>query len=44
VTSLKRGAAKANEIARLTVLSLWRGLVGFYRSDNLTYAASIVKW
>jgi len=44
VTSLKRGAAKANEIARLTVLSLWRGLVGFYRSDNLTYAASIAYY
>ncbi|MFN8064420.1 MAG: YihY/virulence factor BrkB family protein [Vicinamibacterales bacterium] len=44
MTSLKRGAAKANEIARLTVLSLWRGLVGFYRSDNLTYAASIAYY
>jgi membrane protein len=31
-------------IARLTALSLWRGLVGFYNSDNLTYAASIAYY
>src|SRR5262245_4801000 len=28
-------------MARLTGLSAWRGFLGFYRSDNLTYAASI---
>lgn len=37
-------ARDASEIARLTALSLWRGLVGFYRSDNLTYAASIAYY
>ncbi len=31
-------------IARLTGLSLWRGFVGFYNSDNLTYAASIAYY
>jgi membrane protein len=29
------------EIAKLTGLSAWRGFLGFYNSDNLTYAASI---
>ena len=32
------------EIARLTAISLWRGLVGFYNSDNFTYAASIAYY
>ena len=32
------------EFARLAGLSAWRGLVGFYRSDNLTYAASIAYY
>lgn len=35
---------KAREIARLTGVSLWRGFLGFYRSDNLTYAASIAYY
>ncbi len=34
----------AREIARLTGLSAWRGLQNFYRSDNLTYAASIAYY
>jgi membrane protein len=34
-------ARRARELALLTGLSAWRGIVGFYRSDNLTYAASI---
>jgi membrane protein len=37
-------ARHAGEIARLTMVSLWRGFVGFYRSDNLTYAASIAYY
>ena len=32
---------KARDIARLTAVAAWRGFVGFYESDNLTYAASI---
>ena len=31
-------------VARLLGLSLWRGLQGFYRADNLTYAASIAYY
>jgi membrane protein len=34
----------AAELARLTAVSLWRGFVGFYKSDNLTYAASIAYY
>jgi len=30
-----------SDIAKLTGVSLWRGFVNFYHSDNLTYAASI---
>ena len=32
------------DFVRLTGLSAWRGLVSFYRSDNLTYAASIAYY
>jgi len=40
------GAAwrKLREIGRLTAVSLWRGFLGFYRSDDLTYAASIAYY
>jgi len=40
------GAAwrKLREIGRLSAVSLWRGFLGFYRSDNLTYAASIAYY
>jgi membrane protein len=34
----------ALELARLAGLSAWRGLRGFYNSDNLTYAASIAYY
>jgi len=36
--------ARVRELARLTALSAWRGFVGFYNSDNLTYAASIAYY
>lgn len=36
--------ARVRELARLTGLSAWRGLHGFYTSDNLTYAASIAYY
>jgi len=40
------GAAwrKLREIGRLSAVSLWRGFLGFYRSDDLTYAASIAYY
>jgi membrane protein len=31
-------------MVRLTALSAWRGFVGFYQSDNLTYAASVAYY
>jgi membrane protein len=37
-------ARQARDIVRLTGLSFWRGLDGFYHSDNLTYAASIAYY
>ncbi len=36
--------ARVREIAKLSGLSAWRGFVGFYTSDNLTYAASIAYY
>lgn len=36
--------SRAKEVAHLTGLSAWRGLVSFYQSDNLTYAASIAYY
>jgi uncharacterized BrkB/YihY/UPF0761 family membrane protein len=36
--------ARVRDIARLTAQSAWRGFVGFYNSDNLTYAASIAYY
>jgi membrane protein len=35
---------RVGDIARLTGLSAWRGFLGFYQSDNLTYAASIAYY
>jgi membrane protein len=47
----KRGRAslvafftRARNLAQLTALSFWRGFLGFYNSDNLTYAASIAYY
>ena len=37
-------ARQARDIVRLTGLSLWKGLEGFYDSENLTYAASIAYY
>jgi membrane protein len=44
VTRLRATGQRASEIARLTGLSFWRGFLGFYHSDNLTYAASIAYY
>jgi membrane protein len=37
-------ARRAREAAVLTGASAWRGFLGFYDSDNLTYAASIAYY
>jgi len=44
VNALRAAARVARDIARLTAQSLWRGVTGFYHSDNLTYAASIAYY
>jgi membrane protein len=44
VKTLGGAGRHARELAMLTALSLWRGFVSFYRSDNLTYAASIAYY
>ena len=40
----RRLLAKARGEVRLTSLAVWRGLTGFYNSDNLTFAASIAYY
>jgi membrane protein len=35
---------RVRDLARLTAASAWRGLLGFYQDDNLTYAASIAYY
>lgn len=35
---------RVRDVARLTGGSAWRGIIGFYNSDNLTYAASIAYY
>jgi membrane protein len=44
VTKLGSVGRQVREIGRLTAVALWRGLIGFYKSDNLTYAASIAYY
>jgi membrane protein len=44
VKRLRVVGRKAGEIAWLSVLALWRGFLGFYNSDDLTYAASIAYY
>jgi membrane protein len=41
---VRRFVRHARELALLTALSSWRGVVGFYRSENLTHAASIAYY
>jgi membrane protein len=41
---LRLAGRNARDIVRLSGLSFWRGLEGFYNSDNLTYAASIAYY
>jgi len=35
---------RTGDISQLTALSFWRGFLGFYNSDDLTYAASIAYY
>ena len=35
---------RLKRLARLTGLALWRGFVGFYRDDDLTFASSIAYY
>ena len=42
--SLGAPARRAYDLAHLTGLSLWQAFLGFYHSDNLTYAASIAYY
>jgi membrane protein len=44
VKAIRAIGRTAREIARLTGQSFWRGFIGFYHSDNLTYAASIAYY
>jgi uncharacterized BrkB/YihY/UPF0761 family membrane protein len=44
VNRLGAAGRHALVLARLTGLAAWRGFVSFYRSDNLTYAASIAYY
>jgi len=44
VNRLRPVARHTRELLWLTVQSAWRGLVGFYQSDNLTYAASVAYY
>jgi membrane protein len=41
---LRAAGRRARDILRLTAQSFWRGFLGFYHSDNLTYAASIAYY
>ena len=38
---MRRFVRHTRDLALLTALSAWRGVVGFYTSENLTHAASI---
>lgn len=44
MNALRAVARQGRDIVRLTGLSFWRGLEGFYNSDDLTYAASIAYY
>ena len=44
MTAQESAARKIRAVVHLSALSLWRGLLGFYRSDDLTYAASIAYY
>src|SRR5919198_775960 len=41
---LRALSRRTRDIVQLTGQSFWRGFLGFYNSDNLTYAASIAYY
>ena len=41
---MRRAVRKVRELAFLSALSAWRGLVGFYSSENLTHSAAIAYY
>jgi membrane protein len=41
---LARFAVRAQTEVRITALAVWRGLTGFYNSDDLTFASSIAYY
>jgi membrane protein len=41
---MRRALARARAEVRLTGLAIWRGLVGVYNSDDLTFASSIAYY
>jgi membrane protein len=43
-TGVSGWGRRTRELLRLTGESAWRGFVGFYTSDNMTYAASIAYY
>jgi membrane protein len=44
VTRARRLALRILADMRLSLLAIWRGAVGFYNSDNMTFAASIAYY
>ena len=44
MTALTRAGQAIVGLARLSGLAAWQGVLNFYRSDNLTYAASIAYY
>jgi membrane protein len=44
VKAVRPVLGRVRDIGWLTALSFWRGFLGFYNSDNLTYAASIAYY
>ncbi len=44
MTAPRDVARQARDLVRLTGLSFWRGVEGFYTSEDLTYAASIAYY
>ena len=41
---LRRALARARMEIRLTALAIWRGVIGVYNSDDLTFASSIAYY
>jgi membrane protein len=44
VIAFRAFGRRVREIARLTAISFWKGFLGFYNRDDLTYAASIAYY